>query len=88
MESRPTLQDIAKLAGVGKATVSLALRNDPKITAATRERVRVAAEQLHYRPDPALARIAAHRWRTREHPSDITVAFITMDAAFAASWWD
>lgn len=79
MESRPTLQDIAKLAGVGKATVSLALRNDPKITAATRERVRVAAEQLHYRPDPALARIAAHRWRTREHPSDITVAFITMD---------
>ena len=79
MESRPTLQDIAKLAGVGKATVSLALRNDPKITAATRERVRIAAEQLHYRPDPALARIAAHRWRTREHPSDITVAFITMD---------
>jgi LacI family transcriptional regulator len=79
MESRPTLQDIAKLAGVGKATVSLALRNDPKISAPTRERVRLAAEQLHYRPDPALARIAAHRWRTREHPSDTTVAFITMD---------
>ena len=79
MESRPTLQDIAKLAGVGKATVSLALRNDPKISPATRERVRVAAEQLNYRPDPALARIAAHRWRTREHPSDITVAFVTMD---------
>lgn len=79
MEPRPTLQDIARLAGVGKATVSLALRNDPKISAATRERVRAAAEQLHYRPDPALARIAAHRWRTREHPSDITVAFITMN---------
>jgi LacI family transcriptional regulator len=79
MESRPTLQDIARLAGVGKATVSLALRNDPKISAATRERVRVAAEQLHYRPDPALSRIAAHRWRTREHPSDITVAFVTMN---------
>ena len=79
MESRPTLQDIANLAGVGKATVSLALRNDPKISAPTRERVRVAAEQLHYRPDPALARIAAHRWRTREHPSDTTVAYVTMN---------
>lgn len=79
MECRPTLQDVAKLAGVGKATVSLALRNNPKISAATRARVVAAAEQLHYRPDPALARIAAHRWRTREHPSDLTVAFVTMD---------
>ncbi len=73
------MQDIAHLAGVGKATVSLALRNHPKISAATRIRVQAAAEQLHYRPDPALARIAAHRWRSREHPSDLTVAFITMD---------
>jgi LacI family transcriptional regulator len=79
MESRPTLQDIANLAGVGKATVSLALRNHSKISAATRARVQAAAEQLHYRPDPALARIAAHRWRTREHPSDLTIAFVTMD---------
>ncbi len=79
MDARPTLQDIAKRAGVGKATVSLALRNDPKISAATRERVRAVAEELNYRPDPALARIAAHRWRTREHPSDVTVAFVTTD---------
>ncbi|HYD85417.1 MAG TPA: LacI family DNA-binding transcriptional regulator [Opitutus sp.] len=78
MEARATLQDIATLAGVGKATVSLALRNHPKISAATRARVQAAAEQLHYRPDPALARIAAHRWRSREHPSDLTLAFITM----------
>jgi Transcriptional regulators len=79
MDARPTLQDIAERAGVGKATVSLALRNDPKISAATRERVRAVAEELNYRPDPALARIAAHRWRTREHPSDVTVAFVTSD---------
>jgi LacI family transcriptional regulator len=74
---RPTLQDIANLAGVGKATVSLALRDHPKISAATRERVKAAAAKLEYRPDPALARIAAHRWRSREHPSDFVVAFIT-----------
>lgn len=62
---------------MGKATVSLALRDHPKISAATRERVKAAAAKLDYRPDPALARIAAHRWRTREHPSDFVVAFIT-----------
>ncbi|HEU5078981.1 MAG TPA: LacI family DNA-binding transcriptional regulator [Opitutaceae bacterium] len=75
---RPTLQDIARLAGVGKATVSLALRDHPKISSATRERVKAAAAKLDYRPDPALARIAAHRWKTREHPSDFVLAFITI----------
>ena len=64
MDARPTLQDIAKRAGVGKATVSLALRNDPKISAATRERVRAIAEELKYRPDPAL-RIAGGRGSIR-----------------------
>jgi LacI family transcriptional regulator len=78
MEARPTLQDIADLVGVGKATVSLALRNHPKISTATRDRVKAAAEKLGYRPDPALSKIAAHRWRSREHPSDFVVAFITM----------
>lgn len=78
MNARPTLQDIARVAGVGKATVSLALRNHPKISAATRERVQRAAEQLRYRPDPALSRIAAHRWRTREHPSDLVIAYVSM----------
>lgn len=74
---RVTLQDIARAAGVGKATVSLALRDCPKISAATRERVKAAAAQLHYRPDPALSLIASHRWRTREHASDFAIAFIT-----------
>jgi LacI family transcriptional regulator len=74
---RPTLQDIARLANVGKATVSLALRDHPKISKATRDRVKAVAEQLHYRPDPALARIAAHRWRSHEHPPDVVLAYIS-----------
>jgi LacI family transcriptional regulator len=69
--------DVARAAGVGKTTVSLALRDHPKITLATRQRVKAVAEKLGYRPDPALAQIAAHRWRTREHPSDFVLAFIT-----------
>lgn len=77
MERRPTLEDVAQLAGVGKATVSLALRNHPKISATTRAKVKAAAEKLGYRPDPALSRIAAYRWHSREHPSDVTIAYVT-----------
>ncbi len=85
MEARPTLQDIARLAGVGKATVSLALRDHPKISAATRARVKAVAEKLRYRPDPALARIAAHRWKTREHPSECVMAYVTMQHPWTGS---
>jgi len=77
MEARPTLADVARAAGVAKATASLALRNHPKISRETTARVKAAAEKIHYRPDPALSRIAAYRWQSRQHPSDATIAYIT-----------
>lgn len=55
--SRVGIRDVAKAAGVSLMTVSLALRNHPKISAATRERVRRLAEKLGYRPDPEIARL-------------------------------
>lgn len=76
MIPRPTLSDVARRAGVSKATASLALRNSPRISAVTRERVAEFARQLDYRPDPALSRIAAYRWRSRGTDSGATVAFI------------
>lgn len=76
MKLRPTLRDIANLAGVGKTTVSLSLRNDPRIPEATRRRVQGFAEQIGYRPDPVLSQIAAHRWRGGAS-SGSTIAFIT-----------
>ena len=45
-----TLKDVAALAGVSKATASLAL-NRGKVNAATRERVLVCARQLNYIPN-------------------------------------
>ena len=38
MERRPTMTDVAERAGVSQATVSLALRDHPRIPAATRAR--------------------------------------------------
>jgi LacI family transcriptional regulator len=75
---RTTLRDIAAKTGFAKTTVSLSLRNNPKIPEATRQLVRAAARELDYRPDPALARIAEHRWRTRAAHSGSTIAFVTM----------
>lgn len=77
VQLRTTLNDIAQLAGCCKSTVSLALRNNPKIPASTRRRVQAAARQLAYRPDPALAFLAAHRWRPCLRTTGTVIAFLT-----------
>jgi LacI family transcriptional regulator len=45
-----TSHDVARAAGVTQSTVSRALRDDPRIPEATRERVRAAAASLAYVP--------------------------------------
>jgi LacI family transcriptional regulator len=52
---KATSHDVAKVAGVSQATVSRVLRNDPKVSQATRERVQQALAQLRYEPH-AMAR--------------------------------
>lgn len=48
---RATLADVAAHAGVSVPLVSIVMRDVPGASAATRERVRQAAEELGYRPD-------------------------------------
>ena len=43
-----TIKDVAESAGVSIATVSYALRSDPRIAEHTADKVRAAAEHLHY----------------------------------------
>ena len=43
-----TMSDVAKAAGVSRATASYALRGDPRIAAATADKVRAAADRLRY----------------------------------------
>lgn len=47
---RVTSFDVAKAAGVSQPTVSRALRGDPSVSAATRDRIRQVAEALEYVP--------------------------------------
>ena len=61
MKRRPTIRDIAAKAGYHFTTVSLALRNHPSIPESTREKIKRAAEELDYRPDPVLSALMAYR---------------------------
>lgn len=52
MRDRPTLADVAERAGVSRALVSIVMREVPGASVATRARVRQAADEIGYRPDP------------------------------------
>ncbi len=74
---RPTMRDVARLAGdVHPSTVSLALRNHPGISEATRKRVRLAARKLGYRPDPLLDAFNTHRLEVLPHKAPPVIAFV------------
>ncbi|MBW8781677.1 MAG: LacI family DNA-binding transcriptional regulator [Verrucomicrobia bacterium] len=49
------MADIARKVGLGRSTVSMALRNHPEIATATRDRVLKAASELGYQPNPLIA---------------------------------
>ncbi len=74
---RITLRDIARRAGVHFTTVSLALRNHPRLPATTRERVQAVARELGYVPDPMLSSLAHYRSTLRPAGYQATVAWVT-----------
>lgn len=49
--SKPTIADVARLAGVSTATVSRALKTPAVVSQATRERVRSAVQRINYVPN-------------------------------------
>lgn len=49
--SRPTMKDVAAIAGVAVTTVSRVINRDPKVAEDTRARVVAAIAELHYQPD-------------------------------------
>ena len=73
---RATQRDIAIKAGVGRSTVSLALKGHPKISAATRARIEQAARDLNYEPDPMLSALATYRTRIRTQTFHGTLAWL------------
>jgi DNA-binding LacI/PurR family transcriptional regulator len=62
-DRRPTLADVAARAGVSTALVSTVMRDVPGASAATRQRILQAAEEIGYRPDARARLLRSNRSR-------------------------
>jgi LacI family transcriptional regulator len=76
MTRPPTMQDVADAAGVSRMTVSLALRNSPRVSSTTADRIRRAAASLEYRPDPMVQRLTTHLGQRKKKESGLAIAWI------------
>lgn len=73
---RVTVREIAKKLGLHFSTVSLALRNSPRLLPATRERVQDFAREIGYRPDPMLAALNVYRLSKEEPRYQATIGWL------------
>lgn len=74
-DSGVTLRDVAKAAGVGMATASRALRNQP-VAEKTRKKVKAVAKRLGYLPDPRISSFIEYRWRGKRRASGLNLALL------------
>jgi len=76
MPDRVSIRDLAKLAGVSRTTVSLALRGSHEVSPATRKRILALANKHDYRSHPAVNALMQQVGRgVRVHDEEI-IAFI------------
>lgn len=77
MKRRVSIREVAKLAGVSHTTVSLALRNDPRITTEVKRRVAKAANQLSYHSHAVVSELMAQLRTIKYKEETATLGFIT-----------
>jgi DNA-binding LacI/PurR family transcriptional regulator len=71
------LRRIAQQAGVSLATVSMALRNSPKISRATKERVLRVAARLGYKPNAKITELMSRMRLSRNAHDEICLAVVS-----------
>jgi DNA-binding LacI/PurR family transcriptional regulator len=77
-----TLQDVAARAGVHRSTVSLALRDHPRISVELRREIQALAMEMGYRINPLVAALMRSR-RTGHGVKHVTLAYVT---CFPTRW--
>ncbi len=75
--SSPTISDIARAVGVGKATVSRALNSRAGVHPKTREKIRRVADEMGYAVNPVLASLGTRRFRGSPEEGQVAVAILS-----------
>jgi LacI family transcriptional regulator len=75
MANNVTLQDLAECAGVHRSTVSLALRDHPRISPEVRQRMQALAKKMGYRVNPLVSALMQSR-RTGRVTRHATIAYV------------
>jgi DNA-binding LacI/PurR family transcriptional regulator len=73
---RITLRDVARQLGVSHATVSLSLRNHPRISVARRQEVLRVVKEMGYVPDPLFSQVAAYRQNRQPAKIHSSIAWV------------
>lgn len=76
-QRRITLADIAREAGVHTTTVSLVMRNHPRIPLETKERIKAIAQKMGYAPDPMMRALISYRTQKTARKNPPTIAYLT-----------
>ena len=84
MSNKVNLSEVAKAAGVHASTVSLALRDHPRISLPVRRRIQKLAVQLGYRVNPLVSALMQSR-RTGRPSRHVAIAFVT-DQPTSSGW--
>ncbi|MFA6286641.1 MAG: LacI family DNA-binding transcriptional regulator [Opitutaceae bacterium] len=89
----PSLRELAAKLGVSHATVSMALRNNPAISPATRERVQALARKMNYRGNILVSALLTQVRSRRVNATGEVIAMLIEGTGFhhapvLASFWD
>lgn len=76
MSERISIRDLAKLAGVSRTTVSLALRGSHEVSESTRKRIQQLAQEHGYRSHPAIHALMQQVGRGQRIQDEEVIAYI------------
>ena len=72
----PTMQAVANRLGISKSTVSLSMRNDPRIAPETRAKVQRTAHTMGYRANPVVCSLMSNLRIGRDRDTAYGVALV------------
>ncbi len=73
---RVTLQNIADKIGLSRSAISRALRDDPRMSVATRKKIHLLAQEMGYRPSAIMSEIASSRWQNAKATEASVIAYV------------